>query len=246
MPETDHTFCRLSVNVNKIALLRNSRGGRRPDLLALAADIERFGAHGITVHPRPDERHVRFDDLAPLKAQTVGEFNIEGYPDERWMQAVLAIRPAQATLVPDPPGALTSSAGWDTIGQRNRLTEICAELKRNGIRASVFIDADPRMAEGAAAAGADRIELYTGPYAEHFPHNREAAIAPYLPAATAAHAAGLGINAGHDLDLNNLAYFHQQIPHLAEVSIGHAIISDALYFGLENVVRMYLHQLNKK
>ncbi|MEJ1928719.1 pyridoxine 5'-phosphate synthase, partial [Nostoc sp. NIES-2111] len=246
MSETDHTICRLSVNVNKIALLRNSRGGNRPDLLTLAADIERYGAHGITVHPRPDERHVRFDDLAPLKAQTVGEFNIEGYPDERWMQAVLAIRPAQATLVPDPPGALTSSAGWDTTAQRSRLTEICSEFRRNGIRASIFIDADPRMAEGAAAAGADRIELYTGPYAEHFPHNREAAIAPYLPAAAAAHAAGLGINAGHDLDLNNLAYFHQQIPHLAEVSIGHAIISDALYFGLENVVRMYLHQLNKK
>ena len=233
----------MSVNVNKIALLRNSRGGHRPNLLAVAADIERFGADGITVHPRPDERHVRYADLAPLQAQTAGEFNIEGYPDERWLQAVLAVRPAQATLVPDAPDALTSNAGWDTRRHQSRLAEICAELRRAGIRSSIVLDADPAMAEAAARCGADRVELYTGPYAEHYLQNRQAAIAPYVAAAQAATAAGLGLNAGHDLDLDNLAWFHRHIPELEEVSIGHALVADALYYGLENVVRMYQEQL---
>ncbi len=231
--------CRLSVNVNKIALLRNSRGGHRPNLLAVAADIEHFGADGITVHPRPDERHVRYADLAPLRAQTAGEFNIEGYPDERWLRAVLEVRPAQATLVPDAPDALTSSAGWDTRRHQHRLAEVCAELRRAGIRSSIFIDADPAMAEGAARCGADRVELYTGPYAEQYLGNKQAAVAPYIIAARAATAAGLGLNAGHDLDLDNLTWFYRHIPQLEEVSIGHALVADALYYGLENVVRMY-------
>jgi pyridoxine 5-phosphate synthase len=232
---------RLSVNVNKIALLRNSRGHNRPNLLQVSADIEHFGADGITVHPRPDERHIRFDDLPLLKNQTRGEFNIEGYPDEKWMAAVLAVKPAQATLVPDAPSALTSNAGWDTIQNRVQLTEICATLRAQGIRSSVFIDADPAQAEGAAACGADRVELYTGPYAADYTQNRAAAIAKYVETAQAARQAGLGINAGHDLDLDNLAYFVQNIAGLEEVSIGHALISDALVFGLENVVCMYKH-----
>jgi pyridoxine 5-phosphate synthase len=236
------THCHLSVNVNKIALLRNSRGGHaRPYLLPTAADIERYGAQGITVHPRPDERHVRYDDLAPLKAQTVGEFNIEGYPDDRWLEAVLTICPAQATLVPDAPSALTSNAGWDTVAERARLTDICQTLRDHHIRPSIFIDADPSMAEAAAACGAERIELYTGPYAHDFHTDPAAAILPYINTTKAALEAGLGINAGHDLDLQNLPYFVQHLPHLDEVSIGHALIADALVFGLENVVRMYLH-----
>ena len=242
MPETS-THCHLSVNVNKIALIRNSRGlTARPNLLAMAADIERYGAHGITVHPRPDERHIRYDDLAPLKAQTVGEFNIEGYPDDRWLRAVLHVKPAQATLVPDAPSALTSSAGWDTITEAARLTEICTELRRHGIRSSIFIDADPKMAEAAAACGADRVELYTGPYAEAYPKDPATAIAPFITTAQAALESGLSLNAGHDLDLQNLAYFVKHIPSLDEVSIGHALIADALIYGMENVVRMYLHQ----
>jgi pyridoxine 5-phosphate synthase len=231
---------RLSVNVNKIALIRNSRGGHRPDLLTLAADIERWGAHGITVHPRPDERHIRYADLPPLKAQTRGEFNIEGYPDERWLRAVLEVKPAQATLVPDAPSALTSTAGWDTTAHRAWLTEVCAELNAHGIRPSLFIDADPTRAEGAAACGAARVELYTGPYAEAFAKNPAVALAPYQATAKAALEAGLGLNAGHDLDLKNLGYFLTNLPPITEVSIGHALISDALYFGMENVVRMYL------
>jgi len=238
MPALD-LACRLSVNINKIALLRNSRGGLRPHLLAMAADIEAFGADGITVHPRPDERHVRYTDLAPLNTQTQGEFNIEGYPDERWLQAVLAIKPSQATLVPDAPDALTSSAGYNTVLLAPELTSICTRLRAAGIRSCIFIDADPAMAQGAAACGADRVELYTGPYAHTFMANKGTAIAPYKAAAAAAGAAGLGVNAGHDLDLDNLAYFVDEIPNLAEVSIGHALIADALYFGIENAVRMY-------
>lgn len=234
---------KLSVNINKIATLRNARGANNPDLLKVAANCERFGAEGITVHPRPDQRHIRYQDVLDLSRILTTEFNIEGRPEEYFMQLVLEVKPAQCTLVPDALDAITSSAGWDTIHNAGMLKEVLSELKRNGIRSSVFVDADERMIEGAAEAGADRIELYTEPYASGYHTNREGCVAPYRRAAALAIELGLGINAGHDLDLQNLAYFHQHVPGLQEVSIGHALICDALYLGLENTIRLYKNQL---
>ncbi len=234
---------RLSVNINKIATLRNARGGNNPDVIKAAEDCERFGAEGITVHPRPDERHIRFDDVVRLKSVVKTEFNIEGYPDKRYMNLIRQIRPAQATLVPDPPDAITSNAGWDTIKQEKLLTDIVAEIKSWGVRVSVFVDPQPDKVEGAAKVKADRIELYTEPYASQYYKNREEAIRPYVECAGIATNAGLGLNAGHDLDLHNLKFLKQNIPNLDEVSIGHALICDALYFGLENTIQLYLRQL---
>lgn len=241
--QINKTVTRLSVNINKIATLRNARGGNNPDVLKTAVDCERFGAQGITVHPRPDERHIRYNDVLQLKNAVTTEFNIEGYPDERYMQLIREVKPAQATLVPDKPDAITSNAGWDTITHATFLTEIIKELKKSGTRVSVFVDPSIKMAEGAARVGADRIELYTEPYATHYHQNRMNAVAPYIQAAEVARAAGLGINAGHDLDLHNLKFLNESIPYLDEVSIGHALISDALYFGLENTIQLYLREL---
>jgi len=237
---------RLSVNINKIATLRNARGGNNPDVLRVAADCERFGAEGITVHPRPDERHIRFSDVIALKSLVTTEFNIEGYPDERYLEIMRQTRPDQATLVPDAPDAITSNAGWNTIHHASFLKEVISEIKKYAGRVSVFVDPDNKMVEGAAAVGADRIELYTEPYASAYASDRESAIRPYVSSAEVAHSLGLGINAGHDLDLNNLAFLHQRIPHLDEVSIGHALICDALYYGLENTIQLYLRQLKQK
>ena len=234
---------KLSVNINKIALLRNARGGNLPDLLKAALDCERFGAQGITVHPRPDERHVRYKDVYDLKPILKTEFNIEGYPSEQFMDMVCDVKPHQVTLVPDPPNVLTSNAGWDTVENKAFLKEIIFRLKENGIRTSIFVDTDLNMIEGAAAVATDRIELYTEDYAKNYSKNPEAAVEPYHKAAHRAHKYGLGINAGHDLNLDNLAFFHKNIEHLAEVSIGHALISDALYLGLENTIQLYLRQL---
>jgi len=234
---------RLSVNINKIATLRNARGGNNPDVIKVAMDCERFGAQGITVHPRPDERHIRYSDVIALKHVVTTEFNIEGYPDERYLKLVHDTRPAQATLVPDKPDAITSNAGWDTITNESMLKEIIAEIKSWGVRTSVFVNPSIRMVEGASKIGAHRIELYTEPYASSYHHNREVAVAPYVEAAKAAHELGLGINAGHDLDLDNLRYLNQTIKHLDEVSIGHALICDALYLGLENTIQLYLREL---
>ncbi len=233
---------RLSVNINKIATLRNARGGNNPDLIKTALDCERFGAQGITVHPRPDERHIKYDDVLALKEVVTTEFNIEGYPDRRYLDLVLKVKPAQATLVPDPPEALTSNAGWDTFKNEALLKEVIAELKAEGIRTSIFVAPYAKMVEGAKQVGTDRIELYTESYAKGYANNREAAIAPYLTAAKKADELKIGINAGHDLDLNNLKYLREQIPSLKEVSIGHALICDALYFGLENTIQMYLRE----
>lgn len=235
---------KLSVNINKIATIRNARGGNNPDVLQVAMDCERFGAQGITVHPRPDERHIRYQDVVKLKKIVKTEFNIEGYPDQRYMQLVQEVRPHQATLVPDAPGVITSNQGWDTRTHADHLKVIIRQLKGFGCRVSLFVNADPAMVEGAADVGADRIELYTGPYAEHFAINKDEAIAPYIRAAERATALGLGLNAGHDLDLNNLRYLKTNIPKLDEVSIGHALICDALYFGLENTIQLYLRQLS--
>lgn len=234
---------RLSVNINKIATLRNARGGNNPDVIKVALDCERFGAQGITVHPRPDERHIRYADVIQLKNVVTTEFNIEGYPDERYMKIIRETRPAQATLVPDAPDAITSNAGWDTIKNKSLLLDICKEIKSLGVRVSVFVDPLPKMVEGAAVVGADRVELYTEPYAHEFLIQKEIAVKPYIESARVAHEAKLGVNAGHDLDLNNLKFLHQNIPLLDEVSIGHALISDALYFGLENTIQLYLKQL---
>lgn len=234
---------RLSVNINKIATLRNARGGNNPDVIKTAIDCERFGAQGITIHPRPDERHIRFTDVMQLKDVVTTEFNIEGYPDDRYMQLVRDTKPAQATLVPDKPDAITSNAGWDTIKHADFLKEVVQELKRSQVRVSIFIDPVEAMAEGAAKIGADRIELYTEPYASGYYRNREAAVKNYVKAAHAANAFDLGINAGHDLDLHNLKFLKESIPFLDEVSIGHALISDALYFGLENTIQLYLREL---
>lgn len=234
---------RLSVNINKIATLRNARGGNNPDVIKVALDCERFGAQGITVHPRPDERHIRFSDVIRLKDVVTTEFNIEGYPDERYMQLIREVKPAQATLVPDKPDAITSNAGWDTVKYAGFLKDIIQELKQSKVRVSVFVDPSEAMAEGAAKLGADRIELYTEPYASNYHKNRQAAVKNYVHAAQAAKQAGLGINAGHDLDLHNLKFLKQSIPDLDEVSIGHALISDALYFGLENTIQLYLREL---
>ena len=234
---------RLSVNINKIATLRNARGGNNPDVIKTAIDCERFGAQGITVHPRPDERHIRYADTIALKKVVTTEFNIEGYPDNRYLQIIHETIPAQATLVPDKPDAITSNAGWDTIANEKFLEEIVAEIKSLGVRVSVFVDPSAKMVEGAKRVGADRIELYTEPYAAHYHENKENAIKPYIEAAKVAHRLGLGINAGHDLDLNNLRYLKQSIPYLDEVSIGHALICDALYLGLENTIQLYLRAL---
>lgn len=234
---------RLSVNINKIATLRNARGGNNPDVIKVAMDCERFGAQGITVHPRPDERHIRYSDVIELSKVVTTEFNIEGYPDERYLKLVLDVKPAQATLVPDKADAITSNAGWDTLANESLLTDLIQEIKQAGIRVSIFVDPAAKMVEGAKKTGADRIELYTEPYASHYHTNKEEAIKPYVEAAKVAYEIGLGINAGHDLDLHNLQYFKKSIPYLGEVSIGHALISDALYYGLENTIQLYLRQL---
>ncbi|MCE2734075.1 MAG: pyridoxine 5'-phosphate synthase [Chryseotalea sp.] len=234
---------RFSVNINKFATLRNARGGNNPDVIEAAINCERFGAQGITVHPRPDERHIRYDDVLKLKDVVKTEFNIEGYPDDRYLKLIERVKPAQATLVPDGPDVITSNAGWNTIQHKTFLQEIISTLKKSGARVSIFIDPSPQMAEGAAAIGADRIELYTEPYAREFKLNKEIAIKPYIETAFTAHRLGLGINAGHDLSLENLHYFAQNIPHLDEVSIGHAVVCDALYLGLENTIQVYLRQL---
>ncbi|MBP6460626.1 MAG: pyridoxine 5'-phosphate synthase [Crocinitomicaceae bacterium] len=234
---------KLSVNINKIATIRNARGGNTPNVVQAAIDCERFGAHGITIHPRPDERHITTQDTFDLAEVVSTELNIEGYPDQRFMDMIAQIKPAQATLVPDPPHVLTSNAGWDTETHLETLTKIISEIKSHGVRTSIFVDTELKNIEYAAKTGVDRIEFYTGPYAEHYPINKEEAIAPYVEAAKLAHELGLGINAGHDLSLENLAYFKEKIPHLAEVSIGHALISDALYLGLENTIQLYLKRL---
>ena len=229
----------LSVNINKIATLRNARGENNPDVLRVALDCERFGAQGITVHPRPDERHITRNDVMKLKPALRTEFNIEGYPSKEFMEMVLRVRPAQVTLVPDAPDAITSSAGWNVIEHMEQLTELIDKLRDAGIRSSVFIDPDPEQVKAAAKCGADRVELYTKAYADGYAVNREAAVAPYVEAAKQARKCGLGLNAGHDLSLENLAYFHEQVPYLAEVSIGHALICDALYLGLEETIKRY-------
>lgn len=238
---------RLSVNINKIATLRNARGGNVPDVIRAAIDIERFGAQGITVHPRPDERHITYRDVRELKKVVRTEFNIEGNPRERkFMDLVLEVVPEQVTLVPDTQNQITSDHGWDTQKHTAYLKETIATFKKKGIRVSIFVDPDLHMVKGAAECGCDRIELYTECYARGFAADKESAVAPFREAAKAAHRLGLGINAGHDLNLENLAWFAQQVPQLDEVSIGHALISDALYYGLENTVHLYLRQLIQK
>lgn len=234
---------RLSVNINKVALLRNSRGGNNPDVMQVAQDCEAWGAQGITVHPRPDERHTRYSDVGELKKVVKTEFNVEGYPDKRFMDLVLSTAPDQVTLVPDPPGVLTSNTGWNTRLHTSFLQEIAGQLKEKGIRVSIFLNPEPELMESAKATGTDRIELYTEPYAAGYSGGREKAIAPYIAAAKAASSAGLGVNAGHDLSLKNLRYFKENIPGLLEVSIGHALICDALYYGLQNTIQMYLREL---
>jgi pyridoxine 5-phosphate synthase len=237
---------RLSVNINKIATLRNARGGNKPDVLQMALDCERFGADGITVHPRPDERHIRFRDVYELSEALKTEFNIEGYPSTDFIKMVLEVKPAQVTLVPDPPGVLTSNAGWDTIKNEQFLTNIILQLKAHGIRTSIFIDPDLVMIQNAAKCNTDRIELYTESFATLFPLDPAKAVTPFIEAAKTANEYSLGINAGHDLSLDNLEYFSKKVPFLLEVSIGHALISDALYFGLENTIQMYKRKLADK
>ncbi len=238
---------RLSVNINKIATLRNARGGNMPDVTRAAQDCERFGAQGITVHPRPDERHIRYSDVRTIRPLITTEFNIEGNPTvDSFVDLVLEVVPDQVTLVPDSQSAITSNAGWDTLRYKSLLTDLCQTFRAKGIRTSIFIDPQPRMAEGAAACGASRVELYTADYAARYPQDREAAIAPYLETARAARACGLGLNAGHDLSLENLAWFIHTIPWTDEVSIGHALICDALYLGLEKTIQAYLGEIRKK
>ncbi len=234
---------KLSVNINKIATIRNARGGNMPDVTKAALDIESFGAEGITVHPRPDERHIRYSDVREIRPLVKTEFNIEGNPIPSFIELVNEVRPDQVTLVPDAHDAITSNAGWDTLANRGFLTEVCSEVKSKGIRVSIFIDPVPGVAEGAAACGADRVELYTEAYASGYLKDREAAIAPYVAAAEEARKCGLGLNAGHDLSLVNLNYFIRRIPWCDEVSIGHALICDALYLGLERTVGKYLRQI---
>jgi len=233
------TKAKLSVNINKIATLRNSRGGTNPSVVEAAIKAQQFGADGITVHPRPDERHIRYQDVLDLKSVVHTEFNIEGYPNEKFMQLVLDVRPTQVTLVPDPPGVLTSNAGWNTIANQQLLQDIISQLKDAGIRTSIFIETNESMIRAAKDAGTDRIELYTESYAVGFPSDKEAAVAPFVEAAKVANEMKLGINAGHDLNLDNLEYFAENIPGLLEVSIGHALVSDALYLGMSNTVKMY-------
>ena len=234
---------KLSVNINKIATLRNARGGKNPNVVQTAIDCELFGAEGITVHPRPDERHITYQDVLDLKKIVTTEFNIEGYPDMRFLELIEKVHPEQATLVPDGPDVLTSCAGWDTIKHKDFLTNVIDKLKKSGVRVSVFVGPDPAMVEGAKAVGADRIELYTEPYAAKYHTDTEKAAEDYVLAAKKAQKIGLGINAGHDLDLYNLKYLKSKIPFMAEVSIGHALICDALYYGLENAIQMYKRQL---
>lgn len=235
---------KLSVNINKIATLRNARGGNIPDVIKAALDIERFGAQGITVHPRPDERHITYKDVLDLKPLLSTEFNIEGNPKEqKFVDLVLSVKPAQVTLVPDTQGQITSDHGWDTLKNKDYLKEIISLFKKQGIRTSVFVDPDVKMVEGAKETGADRIELYTEEYARLFSTEKEKIILPFKAAAIRAGELGIGVNAGHDLSLENLKFFKEQVPNLLEVSIGHALISDALYFGLENTVQLYLRQL---
>ncbi|MDB5014613.1 MAG: pyridoxine 5-phosphate synthase [Daejeonella sp.] len=237
---------KLSVNINKIATIRNSRGGNNPDLIKVALDCETFGAQGITVHPRPDERHIRYQDVFDLKEVIATEFNIEGNcTEQKFVDLVLTNKPAQVTLVPDAEGQITSNHGWDTIKHQDYLKEMVAEFQKAGIRVSLFVDPVKEMVEAAATTGTDRIELYTEAYASGYHENKELAVKPYVGAAQLASQLGLGINAGHDLDLDNLRYFAEQVPNLLEVSIGHALICDALYLGLENTVQMYLRQLKK-
>lgn len=235
---------RLSVNINKVATLRNARGGNNPNVIKVARDCEKFGAQGITVHPRPDERHIKYSDVLELSKTVTTEFNIEGYPDRRFIDLVKRVKPAQATLVPDPPDAVTSNTGWDTAKHQVFLTEVIEEIRAEGIRVSIFLNPEPALVASAALAGADRIELYTEPYAIQYHSDKAKAIKPYIETAEAAKGEGLGINAGHDLDLTNLAFLIQQIPDINEVSIGHALICDAVYYGLENTIQMYLRQLS--
>lgn len=234
---------KLSVNINKIATLRNARGANNPNVVQVAMDCERFGAEGITVHPRPDQRHIRYQDVLDLSKVVQTEFNIEGYPDARFMELIRTVRPAQATLVPDPPDAITSNTGWDTLTHLSLLQDIVAELKEMGTRVSIFINPEPKYFEPAKLTGTDRVELYTEPYANGYPKDRAKAVQPYVEVAKLATELGLGLNAGHDLDLHNLAYLKQQIPQLEEVSIGHALVCDALYYGLENTIQLYRRQL---
>lgn len=234
----------LSVNINKIATLRNARGGSNPNVVQVAKDCERFGAHGITVHPRQDERHIRRQDVYDLKEIVSTEFNVEGFPDDRFMKIIEDVRPTQATLVPDPPDVLTSNAGWDTVKNEEQLSEIINQLKSWGVRTSIFIEPENQMMDGAKKCGTDRVELYTEMYASAYHNDRERAVHDYVESARHARDIGLGINAGHDLDLKNLRYFKEQIPFVEEVSIGHALVCDALYFGLENTIQMYLRELD--
>ena len=234
---------RLSVNINKIATIRNARGGNVPNVLEAAINCERYGAQGITVHPRPDERHIRYQDVKDIKPVVKTEFNIEGYPNKSFIDLILEVKPNQVTLVPDPPEVLTSNAGWDTIRNESFLKEVIAEFQNNGIRTSIFIETNPEMIKNAVKSGTDRIELYTESYATNFPLDKEKAIHPFVESAKLANELGLGINAGHDLDLNNLKYFADNVSGLLEVSIGHALISEALYLGLENTIQLYLRQL---
>ncbi|HSD14785.1 MAG TPA: pyridoxine 5'-phosphate synthase [Flavobacterium sp.] len=234
---------KLSVNINKIATLRNSRGGNVPNLLQVAADVQRFGAQGVTVHPRPDERHIRYQDARDLVSVVITEYNIEGNPQHNFIDLVLECKPTQVTLVPDAIGALTSNAGWDTIKNQSYLKEVIAEFKKHGIRTSIFVDPVLEMIEGAKATGTDRIELYTEEFAHQYGLGNKKGIEPYVASAVMANELGLGINAGHDLSLDNIRFFKENIPGLLEVSIGHALISESLYLGLENVVNMYLQRL---
>jgi pyridoxine 5-phosphate synthase len=234
---------KLSVNINKIATLRNARGGNIPDVQKAAVDCEQFGAQGITVHPRPDERHIRYRDVELLKPLVTTEFNIEGYPSRSFIELVTRVKPHQVTLVPDPPDAITSSEGWDTIKNRDFLVDVIREFQGHGIRTSIFVGTEPEFIEGAAKVGTNRVELYTEPYATMFPADPAAAVKPFVLAAEIARDAGLELNAGHDLNLDNLRYMKQHIPWLKEVSIGHALIADALYYGLQNTIQMYLRQL---
>ncbi len=234
---------RLSVNINKVATLRNARGGNLPDVVKAAINCEKFGAQGITVHPRPDERHIRYQDVRKLKPVLTTEFNIEGYPSEKFLKLVNEVKPAQVTLVPDPPNTLTSNAGWNTVKHKDFLKNIIAQLKDQGIRSSIFIETDPEMIKEAANTGTDRVELYTEPYAAMYNTDPKKAVEPFVKAAKVANECGLELNAGHDLNLDNLKYFVQNVPNLLEVSIGHALICDSLYYGLENTIQLYLRQL---
>lgn len=237
---------RLSVNINKVATLRNARGENNPDVVKFALDCEAYGAEGITVHPRPDERHIRRADVFNLKKVLTTEFNIEGYPSEDFLQLIEEIHPAQATLVPDAPGQLTSNSGWDVVSNFELLRGICSRLRRAGVRSSIFVAADPLQVQAAAKAGADRVELYTKPYADLYPTDPVRAVAPFIEASAEAKRVGLGLNAGHDLSLVNLEYFHRVLPHLDEVSIGHALICDALYLGIRETIARYLQCLQNK